>query len=91
MIRVIVGESVRIRVAFTSEAGQPLAATGVTVEAKPPGAAPVAGAVVETAEAGVFHADFETTTPGTWIVKARCAGPSVAIVQGSFRVAEPAF
>ncbi len=78
MIRVWVGETVRVRVRFRTEDGQPMAASGVSISAKDPDGQAVAGSPIPDAELGSFHADILVGKPGVWYVRSHCTGPTPA-------------
>lgn len=86
MMRFWSGETVRIRVLFSTEAGEPMAATGVTITLKDPDGVIVAGNVVEGSNVGSFHADVEVVPAGIWAVRAHCSGPTSAVEEERFEV-----
>lgn len=85
------GETVRLRVDFSTPDGSPMAATGVVFQVRPPDGtaapAPAAGVPISNAP-GAFMADIAPLAPGRWAVRATCDGPSPAAVEGEFIVAK---
>lgn len=88
MMRFWVGETVRVAAAFTDDAGQPMAAAGVEIRAKPPGAASVVGTLHPVdGQIGQYEADFGTPSSGKWAVRVSCTGPTPAAAEAEFIVA----
>jgi uncharacterized protein YfaS (alpha-2-macroglobulin family) len=85
------GETVRVVVTFTDNAGAPLEATGVTVSAKRPDGTTVVGTVASGSSAGLFNATFAGDMAGSWLVKAQCTGPVTVKDEKTFTVSKLRF
>jgi hypothetical protein len=79
------GETVRVRVAFSDEAGAGVTVGGVVFSARDPAGAAVS--LTPTSEsASTYFADVPVTMAGDWAVRATCAVPTPAAVEVSFSV-----
>jgi hypothetical protein len=83
------GETVRIRVHFVGEDGQPTTVTGVAMSYRAPGAtAPTSiapGSITED-DTGAYYTDLPLLTPGDWAVRATCSTPTASAVEVGFCV-----
>ena len=83
------GETVRIRVIFAGEDGQPTTVTGVAMAYRAPGAtAPTsiaASSIIEDGP-GAYYTDLPLPTPGDWAVRATCSTPTASAVEVGFAV-----
>lgn len=83
------GETVRVRVTFAGEDGQPTAVTGVAMSYRAPGATTptsiAAGSIVADGT-GVFYTDLPLPSSGDWAVRATCATPTASAVEIGFSV-----
>jgi hypothetical protein len=80
------GETVRVRVDFTDDAGAPVTPTGVAFLARQATGAQVVGTPIALQTTGAFYADFALDTPGTWYLRASCSGPTPAAVEDQIEV-----
>lgn len=85
-MRFWIGETVRVRVDFTDDAGLPMAVTGVEIQARGPGGIRLTGSVNALSDTGAFYADFPLTIAGTWYFRAECDGPTQSAVEDSVDV-----
>lgn len=80
-----IGQTVRLRVSFTDEAGDALAVTGAALVVQPPNGS-AQSVSISANGVGVFTADVAGTVAGEWRWRATCAGPQTAASEGSFVV-----
>ncbi len=86
MIRLWVGETVRVRVRFRTESKQPMAVTGVSISCKDPDGITTTASVIPDAEVGSYHADIAASKAGVWYVRSECTGPTPAAEEQRFIV-----
>ena len=87
------GETVRIRVIFAGEDGQPVTVTGVAMSYRAPSAvAPTsiaASSIIEDGP-GAYYTDLPLPTPGEWALRATCTTPTASAVEVGFSVLQSA-
>lgn len=87
------GETVRVRVTFVGEDGQPAAVAGVAMFYRAPGSASPttipAGAIVPDGP-GAYFTDLPLPTSGDWAVRATCTTPTASAVEVGFTVLQSA-
>jgi hypothetical protein len=88
----IVGDTMRVRVAFLDQEGRAMAASGIEVRVKPPagGAQIYPAESLSQPEPGVVVFDVVALTAGTYVARASCTGPVAAAVETSWEVAASA-
>lgn len=79
------GETVRLRVTFTDEAGAALAVSGAAMAVKKPGGSTASVALTGDGD-GKFYGDVPTDEAGTWFARATCSSPAGAAVEAQFTV-----
>ncbi len=87
------GETVRVRVTFVGEDGQPTAVMGVAMAYRAPSAtAPTsiaASSIIEDGP-GADYTELPLPTPGDWAVRATCTTPTASAVEVGFSVLQSA-
>lgn len=87
------GETVRVSIAFTDAAGEPVPATGVAVQWRRDGGVPVSvpsGEILADG-AGRFRADIVAAEAEEYAVRATCLAPTGAATEAGFTVLPGAF
>jgi hypothetical protein len=79
------GETARVRVTFSDEAGEGVTVTGVTFTSRSP-AGTTAALTPQAESASTYYVDVPVATAGDWAVRATCSGPTASAVEVSFTV-----
>jgi hypothetical protein len=83
------GETVRLRVKFTGEDGEPTTVAGLAMSYRAPGAtSPTAipASVIVADGPGSYYTDLPLPTSGDWAVRATCTTPTASAVEVGFSV-----
>ena len=80
LLRVVVGSTIAIDLAFADDTGSPVEATGVTVQARSPSGGVQNLSIISTG-AGTWRANCTASEAGEWYLRAACTGPLAQAVE----------
>jgi nitrogen fixation protein FixH len=80
LLRVVVGSTIAVDLAFADETGSPVGATGVTIQARSPSGILQSLSITATGP-GTWRANCTANEPGEWYLRAACTGPLAQAVE----------
>ena len=80
LLRLVIGSTIEVELAFTDAEGLPTEATGVTVQARSP-SGELRSLTVSSRGTGLYRAHLLADHAGEWWLRAACTGPQPQAVE----------